>query len=221
MSSGFRRVTVQVKEIKDIPVGSFPKRVYVRTRLDTATPLRGSDETTFATNVLTISKKTAGPYTFYEESGDANVFALPDFTVVCDVHKVGGGCFQSGADERIATVRIPLSKIEIENGGKQETWYSLHYPSNVGGMKKRLYAGSLLLSIQIEQRLPRTFNFGAFRPVETKSPEEHSPYTGEGAPAPVSPRMDTSADSSSRLEGGGVGGQSVFSAVSADAARNT
>jgi hypothetical protein len=42
-------------------------------------PLVNNDDTTFATNVIEVTRKSPGPYTFLEESGDVNVF---DYHVV-------------------------------------------------------------------------------------------------------------------------------------------
>jgi hypothetical protein len=170
MSSGFRRVVVQVKAVRDLSEQGTKTRVYVRSRLDTSVPLVNNDDTTFATNVIEVTRKSPGPYTFLEESGDVNVFELPDFVVVCDVMKVGGGCFNTGKDERIATVRIPLAKVELDMHGQCEMWYTLHYPAKLQSAKRGRYAGKLLVSISMEQRPPRTFQIETYTSPGAKSP---------------------------------------------------
>jgi len=54
MSSGFRRVVVQVKAVRDLSEQGTKTRVYVRSRLDTSVPLVNNDDTTFATNVIEV-----------------------------------------------------------------------------------------------------------------------------------------------------------------------
>lgn len=186
MSSGFRRVVVQVKAVQDLHEHSSKTKVYVRTRLDTSTPLGNNDETTFATNVVGVSQKDPGPYNFLEESGEVNVFNLPDFIVVCDVMKVGSGCFNTGKDERIATVRIPLAKIELDHQGKSEMWYSLHYPAKMQSSKRGRYAGKLLVNISMEQKPPRTFQIETYSTSSSKSPQDTSQgEVGGGTPRPA------------------------------------
>jgi hypothetical protein len=66
--------------------------------LDTYVPILNKVDTTFETYVFDVTRKSPGPYSFLEVSGDVIVFELPDFVVVCDVMKVGGGCFNTGKD---------------------------------------------------------------------------------------------------------------------------
>jgi hypothetical protein len=196
MSSGFRRVVVQVKAVQDLHEFSSKINLYVRTRLDFSTPLGNSDETAFATNVVSVSRKDPGPYTFLEESGDVNVFSLPDFIVVCDVMKVGGGCFNSGKDERIATLRIPLAKVELDQQGKSEMWYSLHYPAKIQSSKRGRYAGKLLVAITMEQKPPRTFQIDTYSSPSNKSTQDTSQGAiGAGTPTPFSGVAHFSTDS--------------------------
>jgi hypothetical protein len=158
-------VSVTVREIRDVEVGMFPRRLFVRVWLDTSFQLRMNEETEFATNVVTFRRKSRGPQRFCLESGQCNAFTLPDFVIVCDICEMRHGFCCTETSEVVSRVRIPLSRIKFDTSGRSELWYSFHYPLKKGRARAGRFAGRILVAIQYDVDTVRdTVTTGALSP---------------------------------------------------------
>jgi hypothetical protein len=143
-------LSVFVREIRDVAVGLFPRRLFVRVWLDTSFPLQMNEETEFATNVVTFRRRNRGPQRFVLEGGQSNRFSLPDYVVVCDVCEVRRGFFCGETYQLVSRVRIPLARTKFDPSGWSELWYSFHYSLKDRRARAGRFAGRILVALHYE-----------------------------------------------------------------------
>lgn len=143
-------VSVYVREVRDVAVGLFPRRLFVRVWLDTSFPLRMNEDTEFATSAVTIRRKSPGPQRFALEAGQSNTFSLPDYVVVCDICEIRRYLCCGEGFRLISRVRIPLSRTKFDVNGWSELWYSFHYSLKERGARAGRFAGRILVALHYE-----------------------------------------------------------------------